>query len=115
MYTRRLWLDCTDLYAGSHNVCLCYVSIHSPDLSARFDTSYTITATAYIVQTCSLDTWSDRMGVLCVLMGVRIRTFSSYFFFNPLYTGSPKRGILANSEDPDEMQHNAAFHQGLLR
>ena len=22
-------------------------------------------------------------------------------------------GPLANSEDPDEMQHNAAFHQGL--
>ena len=22
-------------------------------------------------------------------------------------------GTLANSEDPDEMQHNAAFHQGL--
>ena len=22
-------------------------------------------------------------------------------------------GILAKSEDPDEMQHNAAFHQGL--
>ena len=22
-------------------------------------------------------------------------------------------GNLANSEDPDEMQHNAAFHQGL--
>ena len=22
-------------------------------------------------------------------------------------------GILANSEDPDEMQHNAAFYQGL--
>ena len=22
-------------------------------------------------------------------------------------------GILANSEDPDEMQHIAAFHQGL--
>ena len=22
-------------------------------------------------------------------------------------------GILANSEDPDEMQHNAAFRQGL--
>ena len=34
-------------------------------------------------------------------------------FFNPLYTGNPKMGILANSEDPDEMQHNAAFHQGL--
>ena len=27
---------------------------------------------------------------------------------NPLNTGN-----LANSEDPDEMQHNAAFHQGL--
>ena len=23
-------------------------------------------------------------------------------------------GTLANSEDPDEMQHNAAFHLGLL-
>ena len=22
-------------------------------------------------------------------------------------------GTLANSEDPDEMQHNTAFHQGL--
>ena len=22
-------------------------------------------------------------------------------------------GTLANSEDPDEVQHNAAFHQGL--
>ena len=22
--------------------------------------------------------------------------------------------MLANSEDPDEMQHNAAFHQGLF-
>ena len=26
---------------------------------------------------------------------------------------TPKRGTLANSKDPDEMQHNAAFHQGL--
>ena len=33
--------------------------------------------------------------------------------FNPLYTGNLKTGTLANSEDPDEMQHNAAFHQGL--
>ena len=23
--------------------------------------------------------------------------------------------VLANSKDPDEMQHNAAFHQGLHR
>ena len=33
--------------------------------------------------------------------------------FNPLHTGNAKMGTLANSEDPDEMQHNAAFHQGL--
>ena len=32
---------------------------------------------------------------------------------NPLYTGNPETGTLANSEDPDEMQHYAAFHQGL--
>ena len=28
-------------------------------------------------------------------------------------TGNPETGTLANSEDPDEMQHYAAFHQGL--
>ena len=33
---------------------------------------------------------------------------------NPLYTGNPYTGTLANSEDPDEMQHNAAFHQSAL-
>ena len=32
---------------------------------------------------------------------------------NALHTGSPKTGTLANIEDPDEIQHNAAFHQGL--
>ena len=32
--------------------------------------------------------------------------------FNPLYTGNPSTGSLAKGEDPDEMQHNAAFHQG---
>ena len=30
-----------------------------------------------------------------------------------MYTGNLLRGTLANSKDPDEMQHNAAFHQGL--
>ena len=33
--------------------------------------------------------------------------------FNTLYTGNPLTGTLISSEDPDEMQHNAAFHQGL--
>ena len=30
-----------------------------------------------------------------------------------LETGNPKMGTLANSENPDEMPHNAAFYQGL--
>ena len=30
-----------------------------------------------------------------------------------MYTGNPLAGTLANNEDPDEMQHDAAFHQGL--
>ena len=40
-------------------------------------------------------------------------------FFNGLltqvlpYTGHPLTGTLTNSEDSDEMQHNAAFHQDL--
>ena len=31
---------------------------------------------------------------------------------NPLYSRNTKTGTFANSEDPDEMPHNAAFHQG---
>ena len=27
--------------------------------------------------------------------------------------GNPLMGTLTNTEDPDEMQHNDAFHQGL--
>ena len=30
-----------------------------------------------------------------------------------MYTGNPLTDILANSEDQDEMQHDAAFHQDL--
>ena len=33
--------------------------------------------------------------------------------FNPLYLGNPQMINLANSEDPDEMQYDAAFPQGL--
>ena len=32
---------------------------------------------------------------------------------NPLFSENPKTGSFAKSEDPDEMQHNAAFHQHL--
>ena len=38
----------------------------------------------------------------------------SHACINPLCTRKPLTGPLAyNSEVPDEMQHNAAFHQGL--
>ena len=30
-----------------------------------------------------------------------------------MLTGNPLTDMLANSEDSDEMQHNAAFHKGL--
>ena len=30
-----------------------------------------------------------------------------------MYTRNPLMGTLANSDDPDEMQHNAASHQGM--
>ena len=36
-----------------------------------------------------------------------------WILINPLYTGNCKIGTLANSEDPDEILHNAAFNQGL--
>ena len=32
---------------------------------------------------------------------------------NTFLSGYLQTGILANSKDPDEMRHNAAFHQGL--
>ena len=31
----------------------------------------------------------------------------------PLYTSDSQMHTLANSEDPEKMLHNAAFHQGL--
>ena len=37
---------------------------------------------------------------------------NGYGTFN-FYNGDSKMSYLANSEDPDEMPHNAAFHQGL--
>ena len=39
--------------------------------------------------------------------------FILWWSFNLLYTGNPLNGYFANRENPDEMQHNAAFHQCL--
>ena len=35
------------------------------------------------------------------------------WIFYPLFSENPLMSTFVNSEDPDEMQHNAAFHQGL--
>ena len=40
------------------------------------------------------------------ISGNRLKGTSRYRYYNYLY-------IFANSEDPDEMPHNVAFHQGL--
>ena len=38
---------------------------------------------------------------------------SEFQGINPFHSGYLLTGILANSEDPEEMSHNTAFHQGL--
>ena len=40
-----------------------------------------------------------------------VRIFTCLFI--PLHTGNPSTSALANSGDRDEMQQNAAYHQGL--
>ena len=39
--------------------------------------------------------------------------FSNHTSFNPFHSGYWYMGTPANGDDPDEMPHNAAFHQGL--
>ena len=39
---------------------------------------------------------------------IKLKDFSKTIY--PLYTGNLKMCTLVNSEDPDEIQHNAAFH-----
>ena len=43
-------------------------------------------------------------------MFIFLLTFSKQI---PSYTGNPQMGTSTNSEDPDEMPHHVAFHQGL--
>ena len=53
----------------------------------------------------------------CSIMLHFIRVYTSNngkkLSISPLYSGNPKMGTFATSEDPDEMQCNAAFNQGL--
>ena len=46
-------------------------------------------------------------------MRVCILLLAFVFTINPLKTGKTNPDILTISEDPDEMPHRAAFHQGL--
>ena len=51
---------------------------------------------------------NTRFTVFCILMGHKstFLNFNIFLFLKIVY-------ILANSADPDEMPHNAAFHLGL--
>ena len=46
-----------------------------------------------------------------VMVTTKKKTIKIHFI--PLYTGYPLTGTLTNSEYPDGMPHDAAFHQGL--
>ena len=48
-----------------------------------------------------------------VLLDMLRLTDTKIITINPLYTGNPYAGTLANSEEPNAMQHDAALHQGL--
>ena len=50
---------------------------------------------------------------LCQLFADLIKIMCSISLTSTLKTRNPQMGTFANSEDPDEMQHNAAFHKGL--
>ena len=39
--------------------------------------------------------------------------YTDIIWLNPISTSDSKMRTLSNSEDPDEMLHSAAFHQGL--
>ena len=49
--------------------------------------------------TCEFMQWTSPSLLSSIYKGLK--------GFNLLYTGTPYMGTLANSEDPDEMQHNA--------
>ena len=50
---------------------------------------------------------------MLVHMKMTVLRLSKLIYLIPFEYWKPLNGYLANSEDPDEMQHNAAFHQGL--
>ena len=54
--------------------------------------------------------------LICItITGSFIQTGWKNSLMCPLRTGNPEMYTLANSEDPDEMLHKAAFHQDLHR
>ena len=60
--------------------------------------------------------WCRNSQKYRLVVRLMLRLFNDQYclaVFNPLYTGNPQMGTLVNSEDVDEMQHNAAFHQCL--
>ena len=56
--------------------------------------------------------WAYWISTKILCAGPYILTLIAGHGFNLLYTGNPETG-LKNSEDPNEMLHNAAFHLGI--
>ena len=46
-------------------------------------------------------------------MIIIVYVMTLFIIVNPWFTSDFRMSTLTNSEDPDEMTHNAAFHQGL--
>ena len=55
------------------------------------------------------------MIVLSIINSTRLSLSLSNAKHNliPLYIGNPYMRTISNSEDPDEIPHDAAFHQGI--
>ena len=94
--------------------------MHSAYFTCQWDSAY------HFPQTFSIDLlYQECFAVNChcnnVIMYTMIRKSISpkhiddllFLPLNPLKTRNPYMGTLANSEDPDGMPHNVAFHQGL--
>ena len=53
------------------------------------------------------------MAIFSVVFSLEILMLLSLIVLSLCIQETPKRVFFANSEDLDEIQHNAAFHQGL--
>ena len=81
-----------------------YILFHAPKIVLKIDFVYEIPKAKHWRQYHLFDSnmFFHSIFVICYI-----------HYLSPLYYGIPLTYPLANSECPDEMQHNAAFHQDL--